>query len=145
MTSENDFDERYFWYQFVAIAVKFLSCQRTFAIAAQQLKHFFIHENFSCKFQEHQNFQFRNYLFLNDDASQQLCLHFVAFIFATLRRFSSQHYVAFVFATMRRFRLRNIASLSSSQHCVAFVFATLRRFRLRNIASLLQKLRNISY
>jgi hypothetical protein len=59
--NENNFDERCFWYQFVAIAIKFLSCQRTFAITAQQLKHFFIHENCSCKFQKHQNFKFRSY------------------------------------------------------------------------------------
>ncbi len=39
--SENGFGERCFWYQFAAIAVKFLSCQRALAITAQ---HLFIHE-----------------------------------------------------------------------------------------------------
>jgi hypothetical protein len=85
--------------------------------AAQQLKIFSYMKFFSCKFQEHQNFQSRSYFsaltnvcifvlerkkffctnernyvssYLNeklvfiDDTSQQLCLHFVAFIFASL-------------------------------------------------------------
>jgi hypothetical protein len=55
---ENDFDERYFWYSFVAVAVKFLSCQRTLAIAAQQLKHFFIHEILIVNFKNIKIFNF---------------------------------------------------------------------------------------
>ncbi len=117
---ENDFGGRYFWYQFAAVAVKFLSCQRTLAIAAQQLNHFFIHENFSCKFQEHQNFQFRSYF----SALTNVCI----FVLERKTYFKWWHVTITLF-TFRRFCFRvaffrNITSFLSSQHCVAFVFAT---------------------